>query len=176
MNSHIPISYLPLHQFIMFTFTKSTKMYNPVSTPEDNEKLMSETSSEDLNHFPIRPRKGLTLTSTILLLILCGVSGSILGVLVGQRTPTNLDAVCTAHTSKYCKSLFSQCHATPTSLTPILQPSSPRILISPIKPYNSMVALRRRQSTDKTRAPRSTQPGKVSAPCVSAACQDRRPQ
>ena len=77
--------------------------YTNLPHSDDQEKLISETASETSSEplISTRPRRSFSTTSTLLLVFLCGVAGSLAGLLLGRQIPGDLDAVCTAHTSKY---------------------------------------------------------------------------
>ena len=51
-----------------------------------------------------RLRRSLSLPAILCLFVFSSIATSLLGLYTGRHFPTNLDATCTGHVSKYCES------------------------------------------------------------------------
>jgi hypothetical protein len=89
-----------------------SRTYSAIPEGEDNETFLSGSEKQEI--YSTSPKSRLPLPTLSVLLLLASVSMTLLGFLIGQRFPHNLNSTCTRHTSKYCEfwlPLQSACYA-----------------------------------------------------------------
>jgi hypothetical protein len=78
--------------------------YSAIPEGEVNETFLSGSEKQEI--YSTSPERRLPLPVLSFLLLLASVSMTLLGFLIGQRFPHDLNSTCSRHTSKYCEFLL----------------------------------------------------------------------
>jgi hypothetical protein len=78
--------------------------YHHVPEGEESKTLISESSSIDSEPYTRRARHNISPLLVGIPFFITSILTCMLGLAIGRRYPSNLDAKCTKHVSKYCKS------------------------------------------------------------------------
>jgi Mycotoxin biosynthesis protein UstYa len=86
----------------MFNFPRHGK-YHHVSEAEDSKTLMSDSSILESETYTQPTRRSLSPLLVAILVVVSSTLTCVLGLCIGRRFPSHLDAICIKHVSKYCK-------------------------------------------------------------------------
>ena len=77
--------------------------YDHIPQTEDSAALISDDSSLESKPYTRQTRSSLPPLLLVILLAIYSILTPLLGLYIGRRFPSSLDATCTEHVSKYCK-------------------------------------------------------------------------